>query len=296
MRAIKATRFPIVLLALFAVSAGAQTGPCAPTVTGTLEIVSFTSRLFQNTRNLRVWLPPGYKDAANASQTYPVLYMLDARSLFDKCTSSNGEWQIDETLTRLIAQRAVPPLIVVGIDALPGEGRGFEYLPYKDTISAPTSPEPNGKRFPDFLAADALPFIASRYRVKGPPYGIGGSSYGAVAALYALLARSDLFDLGLLESPSLQIGNGQLLRDTQFLAKCPSRTFIGVGTTEYSSDAPDLRNRGFVGSARQLEANLKSCALNEAAVRLVVQPGGTHDPKSWGSRFAEAIQFLYGSH
>ena len=43
---------------------------------------------------------------------------------------------------------------------------------------------------------------------------IGGSSYGAVAALYALLTRPDLFSAGLIASPSLAIGNGQLLRDT----------------------------------------------------------------------------------
>jgi len=48
-----------------------------------LDIVPLTSRIFHNTRNLRVWLPPGY----DPSQKYPVLYILDGASAFDVCAS-----------------------------------------------------------------------------------------------------------------------------------------------------------------------------------------------------------------
>ena len=79
--------------------ATAQQAPCKPTVVGRLDIVPVTSRIFHNTRNLRVWLPPGY----DPSQKYPVLYILDGASAFDVCASYNHEeMHADETLTQLI--------------------------------------------------------------------------------------------------------------------------------------------------------------------------------------------------
>ena len=139
-----------LLLAAPAAAPAAPPPPtCTPTVVGTLDIVPFASKLFANTRNLRVWLPPGYADAANATKRYPVLYLLDAQNLFDGCTAFDHvhEWRVDETLTQLIGSGAVPPLIVVGIDNA-GAQRAHEFLPWKDPVSAPQMPEPGGPAVP----------------------------------------------------------------------------------------------------------------------------------------------------
>jgi predicted alpha/beta superfamily hydrolase len=207
----------VVLAFSFAVAG--QAPPCKSTVTGTLEIIEFTSRVFHNERYLRVWLPPGYSDPANAAKRYPALYMMDGQILFDGCTATRDgitEWRIDETLTRLITEGSAPPMIVIGIDHM-GVSRAYEFLPYRDNISFPDSLEPAGKQFPEFLARDVVPFITTKYRVAKAPQAIGGSSYGAVAALYALIQRPDLFNMGLIESPSLGVGNGQLVRDSDHL-------------------------------------------------------------------------------
>ncbi|MGA7694805.1 MAG: hypothetical protein WCA76_07235, partial [Candidatus Sulfotelmatobacter sp.] len=39
--------------------------------TGDLRLHEFRSRVFRNTRFLRVWLPPGYDDAENTARHYP---------------------------------------------------------------------------------------------------------------------------------------------------------------------------------------------------------------------------------
>lgn len=62
-----------------------------------------------------VWLPPGYDDAANASTTYPVLYMHDGQNLFSKPATAPAEWQMDEVAGRLLKSQLVRPFIVVGI-------------------------------------------------------------------------------------------------------------------------------------------------------------------------------------
>jgi hypothetical protein len=89
-----------LVLNLFCVLTGASAqtsaagGPCHSTVTGDLEIVAVKSSVFDNTRDLRVWLPPGYHDATNASSTYPVLYLFDGQFLFDKCAGPGQRTQV----------------------------------------------------------------------------------------------------------------------------------------------------------------------------------------------------------
>jgi predicted alpha/beta superfamily hydrolase len=228
--------------------------------------------------------------------------MLDGENLFDACTASfHHEWQIDETLTRLIGEGAIEPIIIVGIDS-PGKRRADEYIPYSDPLFP--APEPHGRLFPEFLATEVLPLINRDLRVLSDPdhTAIGGSSYGSVAALYALLHRPDLFRLGLLESTSLQVGNGQLLRDTSTVVMGPSRVSVGVGMSELGDNAkfardhgmePDVFNSGFVQLSEQLAANLKAAVQNRPAVVFVKQPGAKHEEKAWGERFPAAIQFLF---
>jgi predicted alpha/beta superfamily hydrolase len=179
-------------------------------------------------------------------------------------------------------------MMVIGIDHMEAS-RAHEFLPYRDNIAAPDSLEPAGKQFPEFLAHDVVPFITSKYRVGKGPQAIGGSSYGAIAALYALIQRSDLFNMGLIESPSLGVGNGQLLRDTDHLVRGPARVFLGMGDSEFASGAENL---GYVKMIRALESNLKNAAQSQTHVLTVIQPG-KHSLQSWAMRFPQAIQFLY---
>ncbi len=164
---------------------------CRSTVSGDLRLHTLESRTFGNTRTIRVLLPPGYEAPANAARRYPVLYLLDGQNLFDACLSdvSHQEWGVDETVYHLIAAQKIPPLIVVGVDHA-GRDRAHEYLPYKDFVGGSVMPEPAGQRFPQFLVHEVMPLVDGRYRtLPGQPNtGIGGSSYGGVAALYALLA------------------------------------------------------------------------------------------------------------
>src|SRR5438309_6172344 len=88
----------------------------AESATGDLRLHEFASRIFHNTRFLRVWLPPGYDAVENQARRYPALYLNDGQNLFEDSTSFTGvEWQVDETADRLIREGVVPPLIIVGI-------------------------------------------------------------------------------------------------------------------------------------------------------------------------------------
>jgi enterochelin esterase-like enzyme len=235
---IEAICFIVLVAAILSAGAAVAEPECKPTIVGNLRVEHFQSKIFDRTVTVRVWLPAGYDDATDAARKYPTLYMLDGQNAFDQCTTFKGEQelQIDETVTRLIAEHKLPPMIVVGVDSAHGEGRDFEYEAWKDPLTDANQKEPDGKELPSFFGTELIPYVSSRYRVTDDAahIGIGGTSVGAFAALYVALNRPDLFGLALAESPDLWLGNGQLLRDTTLLLRAPDRVAIGVGATEYN--------------------------------------------------------------
>jgi predicted alpha/beta superfamily hydrolase len=278
--------------------ASAQQVPCKATVVGRLDILPLRSRVFHNTRNLRVWLPPGFDPA----KKYPVLYILDGASAFDVCASYNHEeMHADETLTELITTGKIPPLIAVGIDngsdaIHQGDGNGNararEFLPYPDPYD-PDTLAPSGTGYPDFLESEVMSVIAAKYPVEtGPRHtAIWAASYGGVAALYTLIHRPDLFGSAIIESPALEVGNGQLLRDTEFLVRTPNRIAVGAGTAEDQDRFGS--NAAYIRMVQQLVQNLKAAYL-PGEVQLTITEGGQHNYPTFGQRFAGSLLFLYG--
>lgn len=267
---------------------------CRSTATGDLRVHTLDSRVFGNQRKVRVLLPAGYDDAANRDRRYPVLYMLDGQNVFDACLSdvSRHEWGMDEAVQRLVADGTIPPLIVVGVDHA-GQDRAHEYLPYKDFINNADMPEPAGKRFPDFMVKEVMPLVDGRYRtlIGRPNTGIGGSSYGGVASLYALLAKPNSFGYALIESPVLAVGMGQLVRDTSPLVALPEKVFMAFGGKEVGDAAVNER---LVGLVRQVEANFHAAGYDDANLRVVVEPDAAHTEAAWEARLPGALAFLFG--
>src|SRR5215468_8424198 len=139
-----------------------QTAPSRESVAAQLRLHEFQSRIFRNTRMLSVWLPPRYDAPENASRHYPVFYLNDGQNLFDPASAFAGvAWQVGETADRLIRQEVIPPLIVVGIDNTQAD-RIKEYLPFRSFH--PPVLRPQGRRYPDFLVYEVMPFVCKRYR------------------------------------------------------------------------------------------------------------------------------------
>lgn len=284
-----------VLLGATPAYASAEAAPaCKSTVSGDLRLHTLRSAIFGNERSIRVLLPAGYDDASNAQRRYPVLYLLDGQNVFDACLSdvSHHEWGADEISRRLTAAGQLPAMIVVGVDHA-GAQRAHEYLPYKDFVGSPDMADPAGKRFPDFLAREVMPLVNGSYRTLtgAPNTGIGGSSYGGVATLYALLARPNDFGFGLIESPTLWVGMGQLVRDTQPLAALPFKVFIGFGGKE--AEDPVVSDK-LISFVRALESNLRNAGYGNANLRVVIDPDAAHTEAAWEQRLPGALTFLFG--
>ena len=267
-----------------------------------LRIHEFRSDVFGNVRSLRVLVPPGYDDAASAGRRYPVLYLNDGQNLFDSATAvlNAAEWRVDETVTALVRSGQIAPLIVVGIDNAGRRGRAREYLPFPDAFLEPPEPEPLGRRYPEFLIGEVLPFVAARYRtLSGAEHtGLGGSSYGAVAALYTASVRPGVFDRLLLESPSLYVDSAAVIDLAGRVPEWSGRVYLGIGTHE-TEEAERCRPASpgdggeAVADARRLADLLADRGLGPARLRVVVEACGTHHESAWARRLPEALRFLY---
>jgi predicted alpha/beta superfamily hydrolase len=267
--------------------------PANPSVTGDLRLHEFQSRVFRNRRRLRVWLPPGYDDPENKGRQYPVFYLNDGQNLFDRATAFIGvEWQVDETADRLIRQGRIPPLIIVGMDNA-RKDRAREYLPYR-SLSPPVL-RPEGKRYPEFLTNEVMPFVDQRYRVaKGPENtGLGGSSLGAIVALYTVIDRPGIFGRLLLESPSLFVSGRRLLKCSQAFQEWPQKVFLAIGTRETGRADTDEQ---VVEDVRELEHVLRRAGLRDERLRVKVDERATHNEAEWAKRFPEALSFLFGGN
>ena len=258
---------------------------------GDLRLHQFHSRIFRNTRFLRVWLPPGYDDTGNGGRRYPVLYLNDGQNLFEAATSFTGiEWQVDETAERLIREGAVPPMIIVGIDNT-GEERLREYMPHRSMH--PRMLRVQGKYYPDFLMKEVMPFVEGNYRVASGPEntGFGGSSLGALIALYTVIARPGVIGRLLLESPSLWASGRRSIKESRAVRIWPERIFLAVGTAEAGSAE---QSRTVVDDVRELAAIMRRAVLSEKRLRLVIEDGAGHNEGAWAERFPEALRFLFG--
>jgi len=269
----------------------AQTVSARDSVVGDLRLHEFRSRLFRNGRMLRVWLPPRYDAPENVSRPYPVLYLNDGQNLFDRATAFGGvEWQVDETADRLIRQEVIPPLVIVGIDNAQSD-RLKEYIPYRSFH--PPILRPQGKRYPDFLMNEVMPFVQERYRIaQGPENtGLGGSSLGALISLYTVIERPDVFGQLLLESPSLFISYRRILKLSRLVRQWPDKIFLAIGTREAGREDKDKQ---VVEDVHELEHSLRRAGLDERRLLVMIDEGATHNEGEWAKRFPDALTFLFG--
>jgi enterochelin esterase-like enzyme len=255
------------------------------------EELTLRSTVFENTRLLRVLLPPGYDDPANAARRYPVFYFFDGIAAFDA-------WGVPAVAERLWAKRQIPELIFVGIDnggstresRKPVTDRASEYLPYADqSWTTPDAPLPRGDRLPAFFFDEVVPLVDGRFRTRtgAGETGLAGDSFAGVAALYTALARPGRLGFLLVESPSLHVGNGRLLAEARQAAAWPAAVYLGVGTEE---GADRETREEMLANVRALQAALRGRPGVRA--HLQITAGGEHGYDAWRGRLPGALRWL----
>lgn len=266
-----------------------------------LVLLRFHSTIFGNDRLIRVLVPPGYSRSDQRTRRYPVFYLNDGQDLFDPQLSTfrhGGSYLLKEQMRMLYAQNAVRPIIIVGIDNAGHRLRPNEYLPWPDTTLRPWMPHPHGKLYPAFMTQELMPFVEARFRVltDSADTGIGGASYGALAAIYLVTQRPGRFGRLLVESPSVYPNDYALIAAIKSARSLPSRVAIGVGTNEDgdSTCIPAHPPEAEMIDVWRLTDAIMRRLRGSSTLRLTVVDCARHRNIDFGARFPGAVEFLFG--
>jgi len=231
-----------------------------------------------------VYLPPGY--AQTSDRRYPILVLHDGQNLFDpdRAYVKGAAWQVAQTADRVIAAGRVEPLVIVGVDHA-GPTRIDEYTP------TPGNRRGAGQaaRHAAFLVDELLPFIGRTYAVAtaAEQVGLGGSSLGGLATLFVAATYPARFGRLLVMSPSVWWDRRAILpivrKRLAPAAVEGLRIWLDVGIKEGARPVAD---------ARRLCDILAHHA--PGTLRYVEDPDGDHSERSWGRRFGDALEFLFG--
>ena len=237
----------------------------------------------QRTRQIRLYLPPGY---ATTTRRYPVLYMHDGQNLFDDATAYAGEWRVDETLNAL-ARAGKLELIVVGIDN-GQEKRLTELNPWRNMRGE----VPEGKEYLAFVVGVVKPLIDSHYRTKPDRdnTAIMGSSMGGLMSHYALVQYPNVFSKAGIFSPSYWTAPESYDYFATHNPAVDARLFFLAGEEERGAMVSDVK-RVFGG----YERSRPSLTVGHPSATLRLVPRAKHNEKFWGAEFERAVLWLFAT-
>ena len=168
---------------------------------------TITSHQLSEIRKINIWTPANYKTNYDS---LPVLYMLDGGIQEDFPHIAN-------TIAKLIEEKKINPLILVGI----------ENTQRRKDLTGPTSVKRDKKiapvvggsaSFRNFIKDELIPEINKRYHTKEKK-GIIGESLAGLFITETFLLTPDLFDTYIAFDPSLWWNNEYLVKHTKAILK-----------------------------------------------------------------------------
>ena len=300
----------LMLLFGTAAIAGDANGPVHVSA-GTVVDLGVVKSRYADPRRVVVWLPSGY---SSKGPKYAVLYMHDGQNLFDTATAGYGmEWQIDETLDRLIQEKKVRPAIVVGIWNTPKRlqeyvpSKAFNGLPadYRQKIHAIYGGDPLSDGYLKFLVTELKPAIDRRFNVKTDRADtvIMGSSMGSLISLYAIDEYPQVFGgAGMMSThwPLFMTPDGKSVGDREYeVVSSAFEHYLAPALPDpathklYFDHGSETLDAIYARYQDRVDAVVRRRGYRQWSNVLSLSfPGEKHNEISWASRVAVPLQFL----
>jgi len=230
------------------------------------------SRIMDTNRDFFVWLPTGYDE--NISRSYPVLYMHDGQNLIDPKTAFSGkDWQVDETVTRLIKEYRIREIIVVGI------------YNSKDRLEEYSDTE-KGERYLKFIIEELKPFVDSKYKTltDNNNTAIIGSSMGGLASFLAAWKHPELVSIAGCMSSSFYHNNDKIFKMLDEY----------IGPKKHIKFYIDHGEDGLIRGQKMF------CKLTQLGYVIGTDldyfyvPGAAHNETEWAKRLERPLLFFFG--
>jgi enterochelin esterase-like enzyme len=278
---------------------------------GTIVDLGVLQSKYADPRRVVVWLPSGYRARG---PKHAVLYMHDGQNLFDTATAGYGmEWQIDETLDRLIREKKVRPTIVVGIwntskrlqEYVPS--KAFEYLPaaYRGKVRALYGGDPLSDGYLNFIVRELRPMIDRRFNVKTDRSDtvIMGSSMGSLISLYAINEYPQIFGgAGMMSThwPLFMSPDGKSVGDQEYevvssaFERYLAPALPGPATHKlYFDHGSETLDAIYARYQDRVDAVVAREGYRKGVNWLSLSfPGQKHNEISWASRLDVPLRFL----
>lgn len=183
---------------------------------GTFFDTTFYSQNLQNSRQIRVYLPPDYPQTADS---FGVALFHDGLEFVSLAYANN-------VLDYLIWQKTIKPVIAVFI---PPVNRTAEY-----------AGSLRGK-FTDFIVAEVLPWLTKKYKIYRNPawHATVGASNGGNIALWLAVSHPEIFGKVAAFSSNVQSDIANLVTTSP---KLPVQFYLDIGTYDISVLIPLVRN------------------------------------------------------
>jgi len=213
-----------ILTFLFCVSYLIAQGQSGNNITiGTID--SLQSEILGEQRRIWVYTPNTGSQDIYASQSYPVVYLLDGPGHFYSVVG------MIKQLSTTNGNMLCPEMIVVGIE---NTNRTRDLTPTMAKDGPAAEGSGGGEQFISFMEKELMPYIEANYPTQ--PYRmLIGHSFGGLTAMYTLMHHTDLFNAYIAIDPSMWWDNRRLLHETEKLLKTEDFTgtslYLGIANT-----------------------------------------------------------------
>jgi iron(III)-enterobactin esterase len=226
------------------------------------------SQALNNTREVYVFLPPGYDQAGTH---YPTLYFQDGNESIVRS-------QMDQVVRDQILSGQVEPLIAIFI-ALPSQNDRFDEY----TFNTPGS---RGDLYASFVSDELVPLIDQEFRTikEASARGLIGASLGGLISFHIGYERADIFRLIGGQSSSFFWDNNAMIARIQSGPAKALKFYLDAGNPDGACGGDNCE------VTRQMKQVLDGRGY---VSRHVEQLGAVHDWFYWNERLPGALQFLF---
>jgi enterochelin esterase-like enzyme len=214
--------------------------------------------------------------------------MQDGQNVFHHPSSAILDtWQVNTVMEALVAEGAIEPWIIVGVDS--GPGRLAEYSPWDEPRAGIQA---RGNGYADFFLEALQPFVEKHYRVRSEASStaVVGSSLGGLISLYFGWRYGDRFGRVGAFSPSVMWSQGLLQEHWRERTPHPVRLYIDAGEAEHLEAQGVTLNYG--EAVRAFGERLMQGGHPADQLRVVLEPNGRHHELDWRRRLPGALRWL----
>jgi predicted alpha/beta superfamily hydrolase len=233
------------------------------------------SPILDNKRDIVVWLPIGYNPQKNPNKRYPVLYMHDGQNIMDPKTAYVGkDWRVDETVMKLIKQKKIKEIIVVGIYNSPDRLDEYSWTE-------------KGQKYLKFIVTELKPFIDSSYKTLPDKENtaIMGSSMGGLISFYAAWHYPEVFSMAGCLSSSFYFNNDRSIKQVEEYTGHKKHVKFYI---DHGEDGNVRGQRMFV------ELSKKGYVIGQD-IDYYYAPGAEHNEREWAKRLERPLLFFFGT-